>query len=76
MDLIVIYTYIGLLLSVQHALGSLLVGLDSVSGLVLPGVGAIGVDISRLSQNWDLLLSGQLVGGNDGNQGEGDDLKG
>lgn len=71
-----IYTYIGLLLSVQHALGSLLVGLDSVSGLVLPGVGAIGVDISRLSQNWDLLLSGQLVGGNDGNQGEGDDLKG
>lgn len=63
------------MLRAQHTLGSLLGGLDSVSGLVLPGVRTIGVDVSRLSQNWDLLATGQLIGGNDREQGEGKDLR-
>lgn len=67
-------TYGSLLLSVQHSLGSLLGSLDSVSGLVVVGVRTIGVDIGGLSQNRDLLLSGQLIGGNDREQGEGEDL--
>lgn len=69
-------TYGSLLLRAQHALGSLLGSLDSISGLVLPGVRTIGVDIGGLSHNWDLLVSGQLIGGNDREQGEGEDLKG
>lgn len=67
-------TYGSLLLRAQHALGSLLGSLDSISGLVLPGVRTIGVDIGGLSHNWDLLVSGQLIGGNDREQGEGKDL--
>ena len=75
LGLLLLDTYGGLLLSVQHALGSLLVGLDAVSGLVLPGVGAIGLDVSGLTDDGNGLVSLQLVGGGHCEQGESEDLR-
>lgn len=63
------------MLWVQDALDSLLVGGDSVSGLVRVLVGAIGVDLGGLSEDWHLLATGQLIGGDNREQGEGKDLK-